>query len=159
MPRFPGAEPFQVTTRPTPLQAKVLELLGWGFGRSAPGNPPLKSLEWQSYQPLALDQGGNFGLKQQYLDLEMDQSNGGVSDEPWSTVVNGGPKKFTGAAAPTIVTVPMWGCSRQDSYTGILGSWRRLGDAIGGIPTDRTAPVPTTKWRVRPCYTEPGSLR
>ena len=28
MPRLPGAEPFQVTTRPTPLQAKVLELLG-----------------------------------------------------------------------------------------------------------------------------------
>ena len=27
MPRLPGAEHFQVTTRPTPLQAKVLELL------------------------------------------------------------------------------------------------------------------------------------
>ncbi len=28
MSRPPGAEPFQVITRPTPLQAKVLELLG-----------------------------------------------------------------------------------------------------------------------------------
>ena len=28
MPRLPGAEPFQVTTRPTPLQTKVFELLG-----------------------------------------------------------------------------------------------------------------------------------
>ena len=27
-PRLPGAEPFQVTTRPTPLQTKVFELLG-----------------------------------------------------------------------------------------------------------------------------------
>ena len=27
MPRLPGAEPFQITTRPTPLQGKVLELL------------------------------------------------------------------------------------------------------------------------------------
>ena len=27
MPRLPGAQPFQVTTRPTPLQAKVFELL------------------------------------------------------------------------------------------------------------------------------------
>ena len=27
-PRLPGAQPFQLTTRPTPLQTKVFELLG-----------------------------------------------------------------------------------------------------------------------------------
>ncbi len=28
MPRLPGAEPFRVTTRPTPLQGRILNLLG-----------------------------------------------------------------------------------------------------------------------------------
>ena len=33
-PRLPGAEPFQVTTRPTPLQKKVLDHLGVRLVRS-----------------------------------------------------------------------------------------------------------------------------
>ncbi|MDE0239420.1 MAG: hypothetical protein OXQ84_04375 [bacterium] len=60
MPRLPGAETFQVTTQPTPLQKKTWIISACAC--SVPSSDTLDSIERQYIQNVTLKCGWNFAL-------------------------------------------------------------------------------------------------